>query len=561
MTLHDTIHGWIRETLDVQADFVLEYPGDYTHGDFATNIALVTAKGQKTNPKELAEAMAVMLQKNKIPEISKIEVAGPGFINLTLTPELFSSVVEKINAVGVTFGEHIEVSGKKVIVEYTQPNVMKEFHVGHMMNNVIGEATSRIVESQGAEVVRATYHGDVGLHIAKAVWGVINVGVGTDITVKILGEAYAYGSKLYETDELAKKEIIEINKKIYDKSDEQINILYDKGRQVSLHYFESMYARLGSTFNYHFYESESGPLGKKIVEEFVEHKVFETSEGAVVFKGENFGLHTRVYVSSQGLPTYEAKEVGLMQIKRDLFSPFDLSITVTANEQDAFFKVVEKSLEQVFPELNGKLLHLSHGILKLPTGKMSSRTGDVLRAEDVIDVIKESAKEKIKDELMSRDREDAIAEIVALGAIKYSILRQAIGGDVVFDVSKALSLEGDSGPYLQYATVRASTVLRKAEGVMRANSELPGGWETTHVERLLERFPHMLRKSAREYAPHILVTYLTELAGSFNSFYGNHKIIDTTDTSAPYKLAITRSFVDVMTSGLHLLGIQVPESM
>jgi len=563
MTLHHTIKQWIAQTLSIDDDVVLEYPGDATHGDFATNVALIYAKQSGKNPRELAEEFVTKL--NVVLEhfdfFESIQVAGPGFINFKLKPEIFSSVIEKINSVGVTFGERTEVSGKKVVVEYTQPNVMKEFHVGHMMNNIIGEAVSRIIESGGAEVVRATYHGDVGLHVAKAVWGVINMGVGTDITIKILGEAYAHGAKLYETDERAKAEIIEINKKIYNKSDEQINILYETGRQVSLHYFESIYTRLGSTFNYHFYESESGPLGKKIVEEFVEHKVFEVSDGAVVFKGESFGLHTRVYVSSLGLPTYEAKEVGLMQIKRDLFSPFDLSITVTANEQDAFFKVVEKSLEQVFPELNEKLLHLSHGMLRLPSGKMSSRTGDVFRAEDIIDTVKESAKEKIKDSLISREREDVIAEIVALGAIKYSILRQAIGGDVVFDVSKALSLEGDSGPYLQYATVRASTVLRKAEGLIHANSELPRGWRTTHVERLLERFPHTLRKSAGEYAPHTLVTYLTELAGSFNSFYGNHKIIDVTDTSAPYKLAITRSFVNVMTSGLHTLGIQVPEVM
>lgn len=561
MTLHDTVKKWIKDTLSIEADFVLEYPADLTHGDFATNVAMVMAQKEKSNPRDLAKRYAHLLQNNKIDEVSGVGMAGPGFINITIDSKVFSSSIEKINKAGDTFGENKHYSGSRFLIEHTQPNPFKEFHIGHMMNNVIGESVSRLIENQGNEVIRASYHGDVGLHVAKAIWGIINLGVGTNVDVKTLGQAYSLGAKMYESDELAKAEIIDINKKVYDGSDDEINNLYKTGRQVSLDYFEKMYERLGNKFNFHFYESESAPIGKKIVEEFLDKGVFEKSEGAVIFPGEKYGLHTRVFLNSDGLPTYEAKEIGLMQIKREKCYPFNLSVTVTANEQDAFFKVTEKALEQIFPDLTGKVLHLSHGMLKLPSGKMSSRTGDVLTAEWIINSLKNGAKEKIKEPLMSDEERDMVSETVALAALKFSILRQAIGGDIVFDINKALSLEGDSGPYLQYATVRASAVLRKAREVVEISSEEPSGWQTTLLEKLLERFPSVIERSANEYAPHYLVTYLTNLASEFNSFYAREKIIDTENKSSAYRLAIVKAFVSVMTSGLHLLGISVPNRM
>lgn len=561
MTIHQKIKNWIKNTLKTQNDFVLEYPADFSHGDFATNVAMVMSKSENKKPLDLAKDYIDLLNKSKIEEVSKIEIAGPGFINITLDQKLFAEAIEKINKEGDDFGENKHYSGSRFLIEYTQPNPFKEFHIGHMMNNVIGESVAKLLESQGNEVVRSSYHGDVGLHVAKAIWGIINLGVGTNLDIKTLGQAYALGAKFYDLNDDTKKEIIEINKKIYDKSDSDINILYDKGRKVSLDYFDEIYERLGSHFDFHFYESQSAPIGKELVLEFLEKGVFEESEGAVIFRGEKFGLHTRVFLNSEGLATYEAKEIGLMHIKREECYPFDLSITVTANEQDAFFKVTEKAIEQVFPDFSGKVFHLSHGMLKLPSGKMSSRTGDVLSAEWIIDTLKEGAKNKIREAIISDEEKDIIAEMVALGALKFSILRQSIGGDIVFDINKALSLEGDSGPYLQYSVVRAEAVLRKAFGTIEISSKQPEDWEITLIEKLLERFPSILERSTNEYAPHHLVTYLTLLASEFNSFYSVEKIIDTESLSASYRLAIVKAFVSVMKSGLHILGISVPNRM
>ena len=222
-------------------------------------------------------------------------------------------------------------------------------------------------------------------------------------------------------------------------------------------------------------------------------------------------------------------------------------------------------------------MHLSHGMLKLPEGKMSSRTGNIITAESLIGEVEEKILEKIKDPTslkattgrgseFSKEEKNEIAEIVAIGAIKYSILRQAIGGDIIFDFDKSLSFEGDSGPYLQYSYVRARSVLEKSE-ILNSKSETkaeiktPENWEITEVEKLLYRFPEVVERAGKEYAPHYLVTYLIELASSFNSFYAKEKILDESDPSSLYKIAITQAVAHALQNGLHLLGIKVPERM
>ena len=562
MTTNDALKKWTRETLEIKGemDFGLEHPVNMAFGDYSTNVAMVCAKQYKKNPFELAEEFAVKLREKGNNEVEKVEAVRPGFINLILKKEVFQDVVEKILEIGTHYGDHVRLSGQKMIVEYTQPNPFKEFHIGHLMNNVIGESITRILEAHGTEITRATYHGDVGIHVAKAIWGMQSMETGSDMTVKEMGQAYALGANMFETNEEIKKEITALNKKIYEQSDDEVTALYDAGLKTSLEYFEKMYKRLGSVFNYHFYESESGPIGAEIVKENIKTGIFEKSDEAVIFKGEKYGLHTRVFLNREGLPTYEAKELGLVEIKKDLID-FDLSITITATEQDSFFKVVEKAETLVFSDLEGRVLHLSHGMMKLPGGKMSSRTGNVLTAENMIDIVKVAASMKIQSRALSEFEKETTAEIVALAALKFTILRQAIGGDIVFDVDEALSLEGDSGPYLQYATVRAKTLIRKACDVVKPSTVFPADWQTTNLERLLQRYPSVVLRAGQEYAPHILVTYLLQLSSEFNSFYATGKIIDAENTHAPYKLAITQSFVNIMTAGLNLLGIAVPIEM
>ena len=481
------------------------------------------------------------LEANKPADIERIEFVKPRFINLYLSKEFFKDSLKQIVAKKDEFGKTELAKGFKVMVEHTDPNPFKEFHIGHLMPNVIGSTLARIFEWNGAEVKQANYQGDVGLHVAKAIWELRNI-QGFKHSVEHSARAYVIGNEMYDSDTEIKKEIDEINKKIYEKSDPGINRLYEQGRKTSLEYFDRIYQRLGSEFDFYFFESETAPIGKKIVLDNV-GKVFEESDGAIVFKGEKFdpSLHTRVFINSQGIPTYEAKDLGNAKSKEDRYSA-GLSVVVTGNEIKDYFRVMLAALGQIYPELAKKTKHIPHGMLRLPTGKMSSRTGNVITAEELIEKVKEHVKGN---------------EDVAIAAIKYMILRQGIGNDIIFDFEKSVSTEGDSGVYLQYAHARANSIIEKAGKKGDTNGE---SGEVREVERLLYRFPEIVGRAGHEYAPNYITTYLTELAGSFNNFYAHEQVLEDSPESA-YRLAIVEAFKTVMKNGLTILGIPAPERM
>ena len=566
----------ILQDLGVQNPKVsFDYPARMDFGDLSTNVAMVYAKELSKNPLELSNEIKEILAHTQCSQVWKIEAVAPGFINFYFDAEYFGKNIEKILKDGPAFAKGFSLAKQKVIIEYTVTNVLKPMHIGHLLGNVIGESISRIIENSGAEVKRNNYQGDSGLHVAKAVWGILKLGgkkEGSTVEKSdYIGNSYVKGAQAYDDDKQSKTEIKEINKKLFEKSDSELLDLYQWGRQVSLNHFEELYKKLGTKFNFYFFESEVTESALQVVREFVKKGLFEESDGAVVFHGEKYDpkLHTRVFITSEGFPTYEAKDIAHALRKYEKY-PFDTAIIVTANEQDEYFKVMFRALQEISPEIASKTQHISHGLLKLSSGKMSSRTGSVISAESLIEQVKEKIRDKMNTrEDMSRGILDIeeVAETVAIGAIKYSILRQAIGGDIIFDFDKSLSFEGDSGPYLQYAAVRANSLLKKTEGVSRGrtlgnlDTECPSGWVTTNMERLIERFPNVVEKAGQEYAPHYIVTYLVELAGEFNSFYANHKIIDANDGTSPYRLALTKAFANVMTSGLNLLGIKVPSYM
>ena len=472
-----------------------------------------------------------------------------------------------IETSGAAFGKNSILSGKKVMVEYTQPNPFKPFHIGHLMSNAIGESISRIIETSGARTVRANYQGDVGPHVAKAIYMLREKGLPSEHFSPIqkanyIGVCYSEGSSVYEESPEKKAEIDAINKKVYERSDESINKIYDWGRAITLEAFEEIYKTLGTAFDYYFFESLMAPIGEKIVRANI-GPVFEESNGAVVFHAEAHDpkLHTRVFINSQGLPTYETKEIGLTATKFEKENP-DISIVTTAIEQGEYMKVVQKAISLIHPEYESRMRHVTHGMMRFASGKMSSRKGNVVTGESLI----EDAKEIVREKMAAREFADAereeIASAVAVAALKYSILKQATGSDIIYDFEKSISFEGDSGPYLQYTVVRARALLEKArkEGVV-ANTTLPSGWVTTDLEKHLYKFPEVVVRSYETLEPHHIATFLTEAASLYNSFYSGGKIVDTESAESPYKVALTDAFRIVMENGLNLLGIRVPLRM
>lgn len=540
-----------------EIDFVIEHPKDLTHGDYATNVALAIARQAATNPRELALRIVEALE-GAIEYVAKIDIAGPGFINFHLTRDFFTKEIERARTDSDAWGRHDTWAGKTAVVEYTDPNPFKEFHIGHLFTNSVGESIARLFMFAGADTKRVNYQGDVGMHVAHAIWGMQQMGLTAEstFTARDLGKAYALGATAYKEREDAAQEMKSINKALYERSDNTLNELYDKGRAVSLAYFETIYQTIGTAFDAYFFESAAAPQGRELVLEHPE--TFEVSDGARVFKGEQYGLHTRVFLNSEGLPTYEAKELALAKMKDDVFH-YDHSVIATANEINEYFKVLKQAMHFVYPELESKTEHIGHGTVRLAEGKMSSRTGNVIAAVDFIEEIANAAVEKMKDSGAEEDRE--LATAIAVGAIKYATLKSSISQDSVFNKEQALSFEGDSGPYLQYTHARATSVLQKAAtaGIESSTRVVPDDAYT--IERLLYRFPEVVEESLAERQPHIVATYLTELAGAFNTFYGVERIADTEDQYAPYKAAVTEAVQVTLKNGLWLLGITAPERM
>lgn len=561
------LNDFLRSKGIEESNFTVERPGDFKNGDYATNIALVYSKALKIKPVDFANEVKSFLKGTK--GISKIEVAGPGFINFFIDSELIKdSIISLSKDIKSTVNVY---SGKKVLVEYTDPNPFKIFHIGHLMSNSIGESLSRIIERSGAKVDRANYQGDVGLHVAKAIWGILKIENERPVNsspiseqVTFISKAYVLGSDKYENDEASKKEIDQLNKVIFEKSDSKINEIYDWGRKVTLEHFEEIYKKLGTKFDHYFFESEVAGLGEKVVRDNIKEGLFEKSEGAIVFKGENHGLHTRVFINQVGLPTYDAKEIGLTKTKFDKINP-DLSIVITANEQNDYFKVVLKAISLIYPDIALKTKHISHGMLRFASGKMSSRKGNVITGESLIQTMEEMVRERMIDRDIPAEQKEKIISDIAVGAIKYSILRQTAGSDIIYDFDKSISFEGDSGPYLQYSAVRANSILRKAEeeGIkpIADIKEISENVELSNFEKLLFRLDEVVERAVKNMEPHHITNYLIEIASAFNSYYAHNQIVNKEDKNSAYKVMTVKAFKNVMEEGLRLLGIRVPAKM
>lgn len=570
--------SYIKQEGTVAADsvvFEVAVTKDITKADLYTNLPFVLAGKLNKNPVAIAIDLQQYLNNSLDKEkVFQIEVAG-GYVNFWITPELDGDLDVII---------HTDFLDKKVIYDYTDPNPMKEFHIGHLMSNTIGESLTRLGELGGAEVRRYSYQGDTGRHIAVTIWGLQFLDTAwpddekislTD-KVKHLGSAYVAGNKrLAELKEKgedsieyldALKQIQSINQQVYDRSDTEINTVYDQGREWSLQKFEELYDILGTKFDHYFFESQSAPVGLEIVKKHQD--VFVSGEeGALVFEGEQYGLHTRVFVNKNGLPTYEGKEVGLTQLKLDVWS-FDKSYVITANEQNEVFKVTEKAISMIMPEVVGKLFHIGHGMMKLVGQKMSSRTGKIIAGDALVESMMEAAFEKMKERPIAEEHKKGIAEAIAVAAIKFTILKQNFRKDIVFDPEKALALEGDSGPYIQYTAVRIKSLLKKIKesvekGAMYKPEPLTP--EAVLLQRTLMRFDYVCYQAIDELAPQHVAQYLIDLAAKFNSFYTHTKIIQSDEQN---NIHINKNLVDVceyalktLEKGLYILGIRSVEEM
>jgi len=524
-------------------------------GDYATNVALQLSKQLSKSPRDIGENLAEKLREVLQSDVNEISVAGPGFVNIKL------SDASLIRAAQLSPSRAFE--GQTVVAEYSDPNPFKLLHAGHVYTTIVGDAIANLLENAGGNIHRVNYGGDVGLHVGKTMWAILQrldgenpdklSQIPVDERATWLSTAYVEGNNSFETNETAKAEMVELNKRVYklhaeNDHESPLARIYWQCREWSYAAFDAFYERLGTKMEKYYPESEVADIGLAAVKDHI-GSVFSESDGAVIFEGENYGLHTRVFINREGLPTYEAKEVGIILKKFDDYK-FDKSIVITANEQEQYMAVTLKAIEQFLPELASKSLHLPHGMVRLAGGvKMSSRKGNIIPANEVLNVTEQA--------LSAAGRE--AADSTVLGAVKYAFLKNRLGGDIIYDPAESVSLEGNSGPYLQYAHARACSILRKSD----SDSQLAESVELETGERSLLRkiteYPEVIEKATAEYSPHILCTYIYELAQVFNRFYEHNRVIN--DPRQPIRLGLVEHYATILNNGLALLGIVAPDSL
>ena len=545
---------------DFGGDISLSIP-QLQFGDYSSNVALILAKKMKRNPMELAEEIKSHMDSHE--DVESIQVLKPGFINVWLSKTALIIPLEQ--AVNETFVIPPFSCGpeKKVMVEFAHPNTHKLLHIGHLRNIATGESVCRLLSAVGNKVIRTNYQGDVGLHIAKCLWGVkarikkdgeaLFEKLTLQEKIQLLGKGYSEGQTAYDADEKAKAEIIEINKQIYIQ-DPQIKELWIATREWSVAYFEERYKRLYSHFDRCYFESEVHEQGLKTAKELLEKGILEKSQGAVVFNGEKYGMDTRVFINSLGFPTYEGKELGLAPKEFSDFGTLDKAIHVVTPEQTSFFKITFKVEELWDKEKYGnKQYHLAYEWVKLKDGKMSSRTGNVIEASWLLDEIKKKILERFKNA-------GDIVETLAVAAVKYSFLKNATNSIISFDIDESVSLDGNSAPYLLYTYVRTKSILSKeTENSGQYPKEITP--DEKQILRLIYQYTDKVYKAASTLSPNILAGYLYELCREYNVFYQKNPILKADPDQKYIRITITKAVSNIIKHGLDLLGIKTVQKM
>jgi arginyl-tRNA synthetase len=580
MNAYETINQALSTLAGEGASFTLTSTEDIAHGEYATNIAFPLGKQKGLAPKACAEELVAPLTEKLVDVVEKIEVAGPGFINFFLKDE----VIRKENDREIK-NITTKYTGKNILVEHSSPNLFKPFHIGHLMNNIVGEFVTRAVTEGGAHTQVLCFPSDISFGIAKAIYiwkkdkeegkvpSLDFLSQGHDVEkeselVTYFGECYVRGVALAKEHPEIETEMRIIAKNLYGKVAGEDYDLWNSARNVNSVYFSNILESIGSHMGKIIYESDVDTLGKEIVlHNTGEGKVFTESQGAVVYvpDEERKDINTAVFINSEGHATYEAKDIGLLERKFTEYGPVDYSYFITDQEQANHFKVVLDSASKLggdWPQRVTKSIHVPHGRMLFKGQKMSSRLGGVPLALDVIGVVEEEVRERAGEKIAHLGAEEKmkLEREIALSALRIAVLRSKPGININFDPETSLSFEGDSGPYLLYTHARCSSLLEK--GKEKDITPHFGVYEVTPLEKKLLHFERELVSACEDLAPQKLVSYLFSVAQLFNSYYASTQIlVEGDDVGNAHRLMIVKRVKEVLNRGLHVLGIEAPERM
>ena len=535
----------VKQLFDRDVSVQLTRP-DPKFGDFATNVALQLAKPLGKNPREIAEAIAEELRGRQ--EFSEVSVAGPGFINMTLSDQ---AVLESLKVRPAT-----NRAGQTVVIETNCPNPFKAMHIGHALNAILADTMANLLAVDGASVHRVSYHGDVGTHVGKSMWAILreidgDVGrlgaIPADKRNEFMSRMYVEGARAAKESPEARAEIDELAKQSFVLDDPLYKQVYEICKAWSFDEIDANVARLGNVpIERRYVESETEVPGKALIKEKTP-EVFTESDGAYIFKGSQYGAFDNVFIGSHGNGLYGAHDMGLIQLKYQDYPNLDLSVTVNGEEQAAYFRGVIAASELAIPELKGKLFNYATGLVKLTTGKMSSRTGEVITIDWLFNEFKKA---------ITQAGGEPTDEVVA-GALRYQFLKVKIGSDVVFDVNDAVSLTGNTGSYLQYSHARACGILAKSSESVAFPRVIEG--EDRALIRKMTGYTEVVERAVEQLEPHHICTYLFELAQEFNRYYEKNQVVGS-DKEA-HRVGIVAVYADILKAGLTILGIVAPDKL
>lgn len=561
-----------------------EFEGSYTF------VVFPFLKVSQTTPENTGKLIGDYLKTN-VPAVSEFNVVK-GFLNLVLNERVWLDLFQKIYS-NSTIGQ-LPPNGQKVMVEYSSPNTNKPLHLGHLRNNFLGYSVAEILKANGYEVIKANLVNDRGIHICKSMVAYQYFGNGeTPESAGIKGDHLA--GKYYvkfdvelksqikalinqgKSEEDAKKSapiLLEAQEMLrkWEAGDEEVVNLWKKMNSWVYSGFEATYKKMGVNFDKFYYESDTYLLGKDIVEEGLAKGVFFRKEnGSVWVDLTEEGLDEKLVLRGDGTSVYITQDMGTADLKYKDFQ-IDKSVYVVGNEQDYHFDVLFKIMRKLGRSYGPGLYHLSYGMVDLPTGKMKSREGTVVDADDLIqemiDTAEHHTKELGKIEGFNEEQAKELYEVLGLGALKYFLLKVDPKKRMLFNPQESIEFQGYTGPFVQYSHARIAAILRKAEqiGVNFQSPNFSSISELAESEsaliQMLNEFDRKIKLAADEYAPSIIAQYLFELAKEYNRFYAELPIFHEKDQAIQsFRVALSAHTAKTIKRGMSLLGIQVPERM
>ena len=555
----------------IEEEIKIEHPSDVNFGDYSTNIAMVLAhqqlrsSGGQASPKELAEKILRQAQDLNSEFIEKIEVAGAGFINFYLKTEYLINQAEVINYETEFRSKMNEYgSGKTVVVDYSAPNIAKPFGIGHLRSTDIGQAIYNIYKFLGWNCIGDNHIGDWGTQYGKLVaaikkWNDKDL---DKLTIEDLEELYVKFHKESEADEKLIDEGRDWFVKL-ENGDKEAREIWQKCIDISLLEFDRVYQILGVHIdNIHgesFYENMLPEVTKEIINKGIAKK----SEGAVIVEFEE--MTPAMLQKSNETTTYFTRDMATIKYRLKTWKP-NLIIYEVGADQQLHFRQVFKTAEMMGWTNDCELVHVAHGLIRWPTGKFSTRKGDTIHLSEVIDKAMEKAevianKSVVGKELTATEKEEMI-KAVAIGAIKFNDLATEPKKDVIFDWDRIMSLEGDSGPYLQYTYARCKSVLEKTQIKEQKNiEEMPQDINDDEMALIKEfyRFEEKIVEAGARFSPAVIAEYLLSVARKYNEFYAKNRIIDQKEET--FRIFLTKTMASILETGLWLLGIKTVEKM